>query len=218
MSRILAIPDLQAPYHHSGAVEFLRRVKKEVEPDYVVCLGDELDQYTLSTYPHDPDADSAGTEYRKAIRVWKEIYKIFPSAYAVTSNHVERVAKRAIESGIPSGYLKTVKEFMQAPDGWKWKDSWVLEGVKYEHGERAGGLAGLRNLVIANMRSTVIGHQHECPGTTFVSNGDRNLWGLNVGCLVNQYSHGLRYTKKNRHKPVLGCGVIVDNVPYFYPY
>lgn len=218
MSRILAISDLQAPYHHSGAVSFLSQVKKEVDPDIVVCLGDELDQYTLSKYPHNPDADSGGEEYRKAIRVWKEIYKLFPEAYAVTSNHVERVAKRAVESGIPSAYLKSVKEFMQAPAGWKWKDSWIIEGVKYEHGERAGGLTGLRNLVIANQRSTVIGHQHECPGTTFVSNGERVHWGLNVGCLVNSNSHGLSYTKRNRHKPVLGCGVIVDNVPYFYPY
>lgn len=216
-SRVLCISDLQAPYHYEGAISFLKGLKKEINPTTVVCLGDELDQYTLSKYPHDPDADSAGLEYSKAIKVWKEIYKIFPEAYAVTSNHVERVAKRAVESGIPRAYLKTVKEFMQAPEGWNWRDHWIIEGVKYEHGERAGGITGLRNLVIANMRSTCIGHQHECPGTTYVSNGDRLLWGLNVGCLVSETSVGLSYTKKNRHKPVLGAGIIVDNVPCFYP-
>lgn len=216
--RVLIIPDLQAPYHHKDAVRFLGQVKKDIKPDLIVCAGDELDQYTLSKYPKDPDADSAGLEYKKAMDVWAQIYELFPKALAVTSNHVERVAKRAVESGIPQAYLRSVKEFMQAPDGWEWKDHWIVDGIRYEHGERAGGLTGLRNLVIANMRSTVIGHQHECPGTTYVSNGDRILWGLNVGSLVSQNSVGLSYTKKNRHKPVLGCGVILEGVPCFLPY
>jgi hypothetical protein len=202
---------------HPEALGFLRKVAREIKPTYVMCLGDELDQYTLSKYPHDPDAQSAGDEYKEAMRFWKGVYNLFPDARAVTSNHVQRVAKRAIESGIPSAYLRSVEQFMQAPKGWKWRDEWVVDGVKYEHGERAGGITGLRNLVIANMRSTVIGHQHECPGTTFVSNGSTLLWGLNVGCLVSSDSYGLSYTKRNRHKPVLGCGVVMDGVPAFYP-
>jgi hypothetical protein len=215
--RILCIPDLQAPYHHPEALRFLAHVKKEINPDLVMCLGDELDQYTLSKYASSPDADSPALEYAKAMRIMARLYELFPEAKAVTSNHVDRIFKKAAESGIPSAYLKSIPEFMQAPKGWEWRDFWVVDGIRFEHGERAGGLSGLRNLVLANMRKTVIGHQHECPGTTYVSNGEATLWGLNVGCLVSQDSFGLAYTKKNRHKPVLGCGIIIDGIPTFFP-
>lgn len=215
---ILCIPDLQAPYHHKGAVEFLDKVAQKYQPTQIACLGDELDQYTLSKYSHSPDADSAQREYLKAMVFWKKVYEKFPKAKAVTSNHVDRVFKKAAESGIPSAYLRTIPEFMQAPKGWEWRDHWVLDGIRFEHGERAGGLTGLRNLVIANMQNTVIGHQHECPGTTFVSNGIRTIWGLNAGCLVDPDSYGLAYTKKNRHKPVFGCGLIVKGEPRFVQY
>lgn len=216
-NRVLCIPDLQAPYHHEEALRFLRWAKGEVKPDLVVCLGDELDQYTLSKYAHSPDADSAGREYSRAIAFWKRLYEVFPAALAVTSNHVDRVFKRADESGIPRAYLKTIPEFMQAPRDWKWQEHWIVDNIRYEHGERAGGITGLRNLVVANMRSTVIGHQHECPGTTFVSNGEKVLFGLNVGCLVDARTPGLAYTTRNKHKPVLGCGAVIEGVPRFIP-
>lgn len=215
--RILCIPDIQAPYHYKKTIQVLTDAKREFKPDAVFCLGDELDQYTLSKYDPEPDADSGQLEYEKAMDLWQEIYGLFPVARSVTSNHVARVAKRAIQARIPSSYMRTIHEFMQAPDGWEWRDFWDVQGIRFEHGERAGGVTGLRNLVIANMSNTVIGHQHEVPGTTFVSNGKHNLWGLNVGCLVDEHSYGLRYTKRNRHKPVLGFGVIIDNVPRFVP-
>lgn len=216
--RVLCIPDLQAPYHHKNAIRFLKDVKAEVNPDLVVCLGDELDQYTLSRFAHNPDAPSGGDEYRKAMQFMRELYGVFPEVRAVTSNHVERVSKRAAASGIPSNYLRPLREFMRAPEGWEWRDHWIIDRIRYEHGDRASsGAAGLRTLVVANMQSTVIGHQHESPGTTWVSNGDRVLWGLNAGCLVDGNSYGLSYTKKNRHKPVHGCGIIIDGVPRFIP-
>lgn len=217
--RILCIPDLQAPYHHKKAIEFLANVKLDIKPDFVVCLGDELDQYTLSRYTASPDAPSAGAEYDKAMDLWRQVYNLFPRAIGVTSNHVERVAKRAAESGIPRAYLKDVTEFMRAPEGWKWANFWDIDGIRFEHGERAGGGPnGLRNLVLANICNTAIGHHHESPGTIWVSNGKKVLWGLNAGCLVDEHSHGLTYTKNNKHKPVLGCGVIIDGTPRFIPY
>lgn len=216
--RVLCIPDLQAPYHHKKAIWFLSKVKAEVKPDLVICLGDELDQYTLSRFAHNPDAPSGGDEYRKAMWFMRELYGVFPEARAVTSNHVERVGKRAADSGIPSGYLRSVREFMEAPRGWEWKDVWEFDNIRYEHGDRASsGPQGLRGLVIANMQSTCIGHQHESPGTIWVSNGKRTLWGMNAGCLVDGNSYGLAYTKKNKHKPVHGCGVITEGVPRFVP-
>jgi len=217
--RILVIPDIQAPYHHKDTIGFLTRVKKDVKPDFVTCAGDELDQYTLSKYPHDPDAPSGGYEYSMAMDLWKQIFALYPRGLSVTSNHVERVSKKAVNSGIPSAYLKKPREFMQAPSGWNWHERFIVDDVQWEHGERAGsGAHGLRTLVVANMRSTVIGHYHETPGTIWTSNGERVLWGLNAGSLVDTGSYGLSYSRKNRHKAVAGCGLIIEGNPRFQPY
>jgi len=216
--RILAISDIQAPYHHRDTLDFYRRLKRQVRPDAVFCLGDETDQRTLSRYASSASDPSGGDEYEAAMAFWKRMYAIFPEALAVHSNHGERVFKRAAEAGIPYQYLKKQHEFMKAPKGWKWAEYWEVDGIRYEHGERAGGANGLRGLVIANMMNTVVGHMHESAGTTWVANDRKTFWGMNVGCMVDKNGAGMRYTKKNKNKPVLGCGLIIDGVPRFVPY
>lgn len=213
----LVIGDVHAPYQHRNTLRFLSWVYEKYDCNDVMCMGDELDQYTASRYAHDPDAMGGGDEYKAAIKFWKEVYREFPSAHSVTSNHVERVAKRAVEAGIPSAYLKAVSEFMHAPPGWKWANHWDRGGIRYEHGERAGGATGLRNLVISNMMNTVVGHNHNVPGTTFVSNGSVLLWGLNAGCLVDIDTVALAYARNGRTRPVVGCGIISNGVPTFVP-
>lgn len=215
--RVLTISDIQAPYQHKDTLAFYRRLKRDIRPDLVVSMGDETDQRTLSRYISDPSDPSGGDEYKAAMAFWAEMYALFPAAKAVHSNHGERVFKRATEAGIPWQYLKTVREWMKAPRGWEWRDYWEIDRVHFEHGERASGQAGLRNLVIANMMNTCIGHHHESPGTTWVANDRYTFWGMNSGSMVDKDGAGLRYTKKNRHKPVLGTGVILDLVPRFVP-
>jgi len=217
MTNILCIGDIHAPYHHRNTLRFLVWAATHWDCEKVVCLGDELDQYTVSRYDHDPDAMGGGDEYKAAMKFWKEVYREFPTAHSVTSNHVTRVAKKAVGAGIPSAYLKTVSEFMQAPPGWQWSDHYDYAGIRFEHGERGSGATGLRNLVLANGLNTVIGHNHEHAGVTYVSNGDRTLWGLNSGCLVDIKSTGMAYGRLYRNKPVVGCGVIVEGVPHFQP-
>jgi hypothetical protein len=215
--RVIAISDIQAPYHHPDTIRFYRRLKKEVRPDAVFCLGDEIDQRTLSRYASSASDPSGGDEYESAMAFWKEMYTIFPSVLAVHSNHGERVFKRAADAGIPYQYLKTQHEWMRAPKGWRWAEYWEVDGIRYEHGERAGGGNGLRALVVANMMNTVVGHMHESAGTTWVANDKKVFWGMNVGCMVDKNGAGLRYTKQNRNKPVLGCGLIIDGTPRFVP-
>jgi predicted phosphodiesterase len=217
--RVVAISDIQAPYHHPKTIQFYREIKREFRPDLVVSMGDETDQRTLSRFVSDPEDPSAGDEYEEAMGFWAQMYRIFPTALAVHSNHGGRVFKRATEAGIPRQYLRTQHEWMKAPKGWRWAEYWEIDGIRYEHGERAsGGLAGLRLLVIANMMHTVVGHMHESAGTTWVANDKKRFWGMNVGCMVDKKGAGLRYTKLNKYKPVLGCGVIIDGIPRFVPY
>lgn len=214
---ILFVPDMHHPYSNPRGLNFLCRVRDKFKIDTVFCLGDELDQYSASQYAKSPEALNGDREYDLAMRSMRKFYNEFPEGKSVTSNHVERVAKRASEVGIPKGYLRGIADFMQAPKGWKWQDHWVVDGVRVEHGERAGGETGLRRLVAANMMSTVVGHNHSGAGTTFISNGEVLLWGLNAGCLVDLDSVAFRYGNNQRMKSVNGCGVVSNGVPMFIP-
>mgnify|MGYP003654450391 FL=1 len=60
--RILVISDLHVPYHHKDAFAFLKEIKKEYKPDFVVNIGDLLDFHSISMHEHNPDLYSAGDE------------------------------------------------------------------------------------------------------------------------------------------------------------
>ena len=57
---ILCISDLHIPYHHPQAFDFLKALKKKLNPDLIVNGGDELDKHALSFHDSDPDLPSAG--------------------------------------------------------------------------------------------------------------------------------------------------------------
>lgn len=214
---VLCVPDMHAPYQHKKTIPFLEKVADIFKIDEVMCLGDELDQYTASQYSKTPEAYNGDLEYDLAMEFMEKFYDAFPAGRSCTSNHVERVAKRASEAGISKAYLKPVREFMQAPEEWEWRDHWVRDNVQYEHGERAGGVTGLRNLVVTNMMNTVVGHNHSAAGTVYVNNGKKLLWGMNCGCLVDLASVAFKYGNNSRLKSVIGCGVILDGIPLFIP-
>ena len=43
------------------------------------------------------------------------------------------------------------------------------------------------------------------------------MWGLAVGCGVDQRSMAFAYGKHFAKKPVIGCGVVIDGVPHAVP-
>jgi hypothetical protein len=213
----LVIPDLQAPFHHKDSIPFLDAVDRTVLSTKVVSIGDEVDQHALSRYPHDPDGMSAGAEYREATKFMRQLYERFPEASACYSNHTDRIFRKAFEAGIPRAYLRSIKEFMGAPDTWNWRREWRICDIIFTHGDSAKGTQPHKLLAQSNLCSTVIGHHHSSPGTAFLANDNKTIFGLNVGCLINRDAYAFHYTKYNRYQPVLGCGVILHGVPYFIP-
>jgi hypothetical protein len=215
--RILVIPDLQIPFQHQYALTFLKRVRDEYRTDTTVCVGDEWDNCALSKYPKNPDGLSAGDEHKKAVRASKPFYEAFPEVLLCESNHRQRLYKRAYEAGIPIEYIRDTSGYMQSPAGWRWADKWRVDGVVIEHGDRASGASTGERLIDANHASTVYGHHHDCPGITYRRKADRTLFAMNVGCLIDENSYAMSYTKMNRSKPVLSCGVVIDGVPHVIP-
>jgi hypothetical protein len=215
--RIIVIPDLQAPFHHKDTIGFLEELALHIDYTRVYSIGDEVDQHALSRYPHDPDGMAAGEEHREATKFMRTLYELFPDVRACYSNHTDRIFRKAFEAGIPRAYLRSIREFMGAPDSWEWRREWRIHDIVFTHGDSSSGVQPHRLLAQSNMCSTVIGHHHSSPGVAYLANEEETIFGMNVGCLVDAEAYAFHYTKYNRYKPVLGAGVIVHGTPYFVP-
>jgi len=166
---------------------------------------------------HDPDGKSAGDEHIAALKGLHKLYKIFPSALVCESNHTERPFKRAYKAGIPSRFLKSYAEILEAPKHWHWADHWIADGIRFEHGESYGGRNGAILSAEKNMRSTVIGHIHSFAGIQYFRSPERQIFGFNVGCLIDEKQYSFSYAKTMKARPSLGVGVIRNGVPHWYP-
>lgn len=215
---VVVIPDLQIPFEHKDALDFIKGVADVVQPTRFVNIGDEVDQLALSRYDTDPEADGAGPELRKAIKRLRKWYDEFPVMDVAISNHTGRVQKQAFKAGIPEAYLRPVNEWLEAPEGWKWQDSFDIDAVRYEHGDNQGGMYAARNLAIRNRQSTVIGHHHSHGGVFYIANDKDMIFGMNTGCLIDMDSIAFKYARGSAFRPTLGCGVIINGVPYFVPF
>lgn len=219
--RVLVVPDLQEPFAHKDAFTFIKAVREYYATDTTVFIGDEVDFHGVSVrFPIDPDGYSPGYELERAVDALSKWYDLFSDEQLIrvcTSNHTERIFKKAFLAGIPRNFLKKVNQFLEAPDSWKWRDSWIIDGVKYEHGDAQGGMYAARTLAISNRQSTVIGHHHSHGGVNYMANDDTVIFGLNAGCLIDRHTYVFAYGKHARFKPTLGCGLVLHGVPSFVP-
>lgn len=222
MLNALCISDLQSPFEHKHAFDFAAHVKKSffdrfnIHP-FIVNIGDEVDQYTLSTFAKNPKAMGAQHEMNEAKLHLKPWFDAYPKTFVCVSNHTYRVYKRANEAGIPEAFLKTIGEAYEAPVGWQWREKWIHGDVCFEHGEMVSGQLAAIRAAIQNRMSTVIGHQHANAGVMFGASEHDLIYGMNTGCLIDVRQYAFDYGRTLRNKPTLGCGVILNNIPYFVP-
>lgn len=215
--RVLVIPDLQCPFEHRDSIPFLRAVGKHFRTDTTICIGDSLDFHAMSRWKPDPAGYSPGEEYKRGMKSMQKLYKAFPDATEVVSNHNMRVAKRAFDAGLPERFLKSYAELMQYPPGWSVADYVEIDGVIYEHGHTQGGESAAKLLSRHNGQSTVIGHHHSHAGIQYSANRQQMIWGMNAGCLVDIDAYAFKYAHEHKFKPTLGCGVVIRGVPHFVP-
>lgn len=217
-SRILVISDLHAPYTHPDAVDFLKEIKSVHKPTRVVLSGDEADFHSMSFHDHDPDLPSAGPELLRAIATLEPIYKLFPNADIMESNHGSLVLRKALAHGFSRSFLKAPGEVLQAPKGWSWHFDLTLtlpNGTQcYFHHSK--GVNVKKNSQAMGM-SFVQGHHHESFEIQYWGNPNSLLFGMTVGCLVDPHSYAMAYSKNNLKRPIIGLGLIIDSHPILQP-
>lgn len=219
MSTVLAISDTQFPFHHPDTFAFLKAVKEKYKPDTVVHIGDLFDFYALSDYPTDPDADSVGKEFADAMKATRKLYKLFPKAVLLTSNHDSRFFKRLKKAGIPSQFWPSYAELFDFPKGWSIADRFSIDKVHYIHGHQvnAGGGNVMQNAMKKYMHSVVFGHFHTRFGISYHANEDVLLFGMCIGALIDLKKYAFEYQRLQVRKPIIGTGLVIDGVPLLIP-
>ena len=126
-------------------------------------------------------------------------------------NHDARIDRQAFDAGIASVWIKSYNDVLGTPE-WVWDDQFDHFGVRYVHGDGpGGGINGAYNRAINWRMSVVQGHWHTSSMTRWsVSEKDR-LFGLQLGCGIDEKAYAFAYGKKGLRRMVIECGVVLDN-------
>lgn len=220
---VLVIPDLQAPFHLPDALEFLNMVAQEYQVDSVVCIGDEIDMGWLSSYEKYPEVDEPNKELEGAQEFMAKLFKQFPKAWALTSNHVHgRLHGMRKKARLLPQMMVQWEQLIAAPKGWAWYEEVHMGDVLFRHGDKWPKLSAMQLLRATPDKygkhlSIVHGHVHSEAGVVAsVRVGDDDYWAAYTGCLMNPRSKAADYCKAMNLK--LGCIVIVKGVVHRVPY
>ena len=207
---VLVIADTHEPFSREGYLEFCRKIQEKYNCGRVVHIGDEVDNCAVSQYSKDPDGFSAGTEAAMALDGMQRWYEVFPEALVCIGNHSARMFRMAHEAGLPKRFLKSYEEIWNAPRGWKWSESWDIDGVHYTHGTGTSGPNAAMKIALQRRQSVVIGHIHSEATIQYnVSNVDR-VFGMIVGSGVDDSAYAFNYAKDTIKKSVISCAVVLE--------
>jgi len=214
---ILVISDMHCPYNHVDLVPFLKALKKKFKFDRVVCIGDEIDGSSWSYHEANTELPSPGEELKQAIKALQPVYKLFPKVDVLESNHGSLVYRKGITARIPAAAIKSYRDQIEAPRGWNWYESLVintpLSPVYFTHGITGtpGKLSNMYSL------SSVQGHYHSRSQVTWISTPERLRFDMHVGCLIDDKSLAFKYNKMSPVRPIISVGVIINGVAQIVP-
>lgn len=215
----LIIPDTHLPFTHRGFLDFCNDTKKKYGCKRVCHVGDLVDHHALSFHEHDPDGYSPGDELKLAKKLVKPWFKAFPKVDMAIGNHDALVTRQAYSNGIPSAFLKPFKEAYEAPAGWRIDFEFRYGNWRMIHGTGSSGRGAAFKAAMTGRMSTVMGHLHSCAGVEYHANLYEIVWSLQVGCGIDRRSYAFSYGRDLKDKPILGCGVVLENgrIPVFVP-
>jgi len=221
---------LQYPFIKKSYVESLLDYIDYVKPDKLLCVGDELDCQTISTYARGTALEFEGSLQKNIIGL-KGLLKEFRSAIGRSkpfliqrSNHTIRIEKYVSRHAPAFAVLDAIK--IENLLGYNDKDinvtynrslTEVAKGVIMGHGDegRLYNHAGQTALGLATRtgKNVVCGHTHR-QGIASTSHGFggklHTLWGMEVGHLCDLNSSGMRYMKEGHANWQAGFGILYE--------
>lgn len=200
--RILAIGDLHEPFTLNEYLKFCLDTYAKYRCNKVIFIGDIIDNHYASYHETDPDGFGGSEELELAIKNIRKWSKAFPVADVVIGNHDRLIMRKAFSSAIPKKWIKSYNDVLGV--NWKWSERFVYDDVQYIHGEGPTARAKAKN----DMMSTVQGHRHSEIYTDWIIGSNKKIFGVQVGCGVDEKSYALSYAKNHR-KQAIGCAVII---------
>jgi hypothetical protein len=199
---ILVIGDTHEPFCLSGYREFCYGLYKKYKCNYVIHMGDVIDQHFSSYHETDPDGYGGKDELnlaRKRIQKWA---KMFPDVNVTIGNHCKIIMRKAKSGGIPSAWVKNFNEVLGI--NWRWEPSFFIDNVLYRHGVNTLGAT----TALSDGCSIVQGHAHSTSRIIDKVGYGGAVFGFQVGCGVDAKSYAMLYSEA---KPVIGAGVVLEN-------
>lgn len=220
---ILVMPDTHIPAMHPDAVGFFKRTANLFGCTQFIHIGDVFDLYAGSRWDKAADSLSLEEELDLAAAMAKDLYATFPKVDMVVGNHDRRLFDAEFNTlGIK--YTTPLHSFFGMPDTWTLSHEIRLEMLNGDttyivHNPGSGGLTPARTAAAKWMVNVVCGHFHSALGTWGVVGRDKTVYGMNVGCMIDEQSYAFDYTGTKKPVAALGCGVIMANgtfiaVPY----
>lgn len=214
---ILLFGDTQIPKHHDQYLEFLSMVKATYQPEAVIHMGDEADLTALKKHFLSVSDLGPTQELEEVIDGMRELFKIFPEAICLTSNHVaQRIGYAQAQSNIPNAMMRLWADVINAPKGWIWRDYVVAGNYLFEHGHlinkgARGSIQEQTFLRFGRILSVVRGHHHSELGDHIkpIWVGDWQQRIIYTGCLMDANKAGYSRAACNT-----GCVVLVKGVPH----
>jgi predicted phosphodiesterase len=215
--RVGIVGDIHLPFEHPRYLDFCCDVFGQWQVDYIHLIGDVVDGHALSFYDHNPNGRSAEDEAALTLEKVQRWHKKFPAATVSVGNHDARHFRVARRTGLPDRFVQGYADVWCTP-GWRWGESFVLDGVLYEHGVGTSGKDAALNRALQHRCSVVMGHVHSWAGVKWHTSPSDRIFGLNVGCGIDIDTYAFEYARPFSTRPVLGCGVVLDGeYAYFEP-
>lgn len=204
------VGDLHSPFTREEYLQFCIDTFKTYKVNKIVLIGDIIDNHYSSYHETIPDGKSAGDELSEAIKKLADWIKAFPTADVCIGNHDAIIHRKAITAGLSRRWIKEYNEVLGAPK-WHFEMDHEINGVIYTHGTGGSGSKAALNRAL-NLRQPVVqGHLHTEFGVQYNASKKDLLFGLQVGCGVDDRSYALAYASQNIRKSILGCGVVLQN-------
>ena len=197
------------PTHDEKAIDIALAVTKDMNPDSVVLLGDNLDLPEMGKYITYPSyAQTTQAAIDRATTLCAQLRQAAPNAKIVwlAGNHEERMPKFIVQNataayGLKKGnspkswpvlsvpYLCRMDEFcVEYKPGYPASDFWVNKKLRIIHGDRVKSSGSTAHVYLnAEKTSVIYGHIHRMEQafkTREDYDGPRTIMAASPGCLA----------------------------------
>lgn len=215
--RVLVIGDVHAPFTRKGYLEHCKNVYKSFNCDSVVFIGDIIDNCFSSFHTIDPDGYGAGDEFQRAYDEVRKWYKAFPKAKVCLGNHDLIIERKNKASGVSKHWTKSLPEALDTPN-WDFDIEHEIDGVVYTHGTNSSGPQAALKKALHMRQPVVQGHIHTEATIMYSASNKDLVWGMIVGCGIDDKSYAMAYAKDNAKKSIISCGIVLEGeLPILIP-